>query len=380
MGGRLVLIAALGAALSYAGLLIHRNRPTALLVYRMVHGGGPPNGKTFLPPVVDQLREHGQLSRLVLVPISPKMGTTWVGHMVHQLVSHGAEPRRPLRNLIEDSPYPEFGPVLFGHRLEDGKVPYHLREPFASHPTGPVTIRTHTTCADLVKIGMGPEDGYRSLAVLRNPADTILSFSRFAPTMAGIDYETVPLEHFFNLLKAFGAISGMLEDYVCFWQKRHSPNLHLLLFEDLKANLEANVREMAEFLRIPDLTEEELQAVVGQSTHRSMSSDYWVDRFNMVPDSIGRSMRKKFAIPPDTKVYPDFSKQGGVVRKRGGRVGEGKEALPAEILRQLNELWAKRVAPRTGLATFEDMLKALQGERAEARQERQRKATAAIGE
>ena len=40
MGGRLVLIAALGAALSYAGLLIHRNRPTALLVYRLVHGGG----------------------------------------------------------------------------------------------------------------------------------------------------------------------------------------------------------------------------------------------------------------------------------------------------------------------------------------------------
>ena len=58
MGGRLVLIAALGAALSYAGLLIHRNRPTALLVYRLVHGGGPPNGKTFLPPVVDQLRDN----------------------------------------------------------------------------------------------------------------------------------------------------------------------------------------------------------------------------------------------------------------------------------------------------------------------------------
>lgn len=57
----------------------------------------------------------------VIIAIPGKMGTTWVGHIAHQLLDggHTVQWRTPgtgtaSRNLMLDSPYPEFGEMLVG--------------------------------------------------------------------------------------------------------------------------------------------------------------------------------------------------------------------------------------------------------------------------
>ncbi|KAG9252408.1 P-loop containing nucleoside triphosphate hydrolase protein [Emericellopsis atlantica] len=50
------------------------------------------------------------------------------------------------------------------------------------------------------------------------------------------------------------------------WEARHQPNLLLVHFNDLKADLEGNMRRIAKFLEIPDMPEDKFQAAVEHSS------------------------------------------------------------------------------------------------------------------
>ncbi|WZH48566.1 P-loop containing nucleoside triphosphate hydrolase protein [Fusarium acuminatum] len=50
------------------------------------------------------------------------------------------------------------------------------------------------------------------------------------------------------------------------WEIRHQPNLMMIHFNDLKADLEGNIRKIAKFLDIPDMPEDKFKAAVEHCT------------------------------------------------------------------------------------------------------------------
>ena len=182
----------------------------------------------------------------------------------------------------------------------------------------------------------------------------------------------------------------MLDDYACFWAQRHAPHMLLLFFEDLKTELPPNVRRIANFLHLePPLSEAELAAVMEQSTHRFMSSSEMRPRFNVMPPRLKRwvpgvphtpnhlpcvpsimclllcvlargghrYMMKIFGVVNGTG-YPRV----GVVRRTGGKQGEGRQLAP-DLRGKLAELWTTHVEPRTNLASYAEMLAQFRAER-----------------
>ena len=56
------------------------------------------------------------------------------------------------------------------------------------------------------------------------------------------------------------------------WEARHQPNMLLVHFSDLKADLEGQMRRISDFLDIPDMPEEKFQAAVEHSTFNWMKA------------------------------------------------------------------------------------------------------------
>jgi aryl sulfotransferase len=50
------------------------------------------------------------------------------------------------------------------------------------------------------------------------------------------------------------------------WNIRHQPNLMMIHFNDLKADLEGNIRKIAKFLDIPDMPEDKFKAAIEHCT------------------------------------------------------------------------------------------------------------------
>lgn len=353
---RMLGVVLFGVAISWLAFLANSNWPTVQLVTRLLRGP-PPMDPSMLMKLV-QSTPDSELSRVVILSIPPKMGTTWVGHIAHQLVSHGRE-IDATRNLQLDSPYPESAAVFVGTLLHEMNPPYWRREPFASYPAGPITIRTHTKHAALVTSGLA--DRFRLVTVLRDPCDTILSSWRFIPSVAGLDHNLIPIEHIVTLFSLSGELDSVFADYADFYERRHDPNILLLFFDDLNEDLAGSVRRLARHLApSPPLTEAELQLVTAQSTHKYMTSPERETRFNDMPATARRRMMDAMGLTEED-MYSGARVE--VVRKAGGKSGEGRAALPDNVKRKLDDLWAKHVLPRTSCTSLEDMRLKFKAER-----------------
>lgn len=355
---RLLVLGIVGLVLSIAGYFAYEQRFTILMLKRMMIGMPDPHAAGgIIQELVKQIPEGRPV---VVAAIQPKMGTSWMGHIIHQLVSHSA-PIDGNRNLMLDSPYPEFSKILFNASLAEMKdPPYWEREPFASFPEGPVTIRTHLSMADLHKVGVTEEKGYKLLCVLRDPKDTILSMWRFVPTVVGIPYQKVAFSSIFTLLRLLGMLDKMFADYASFWQRRHHPNVHVVFFDDLKENRADTIRRLATFLDLkPPCTDEQIQTVIEQSSHKFMSSPTAGGRFNDDAGQVEHIMKVNGLTMADALVkFSDV----GVVRKGGGKSGEGTEVLGESSVATIDALWERHVKAVTGFDTFKQMLESFRQE------------------
>ena len=57
------------------------------------------------------------------------------------------------------------------------------------------------------------------------------------------------------------------------WEHRNDGNILFLKYEDMKADPAANVRKIAAFIGVDDLTEEQVGLVVSQSSFESMKAN-----------------------------------------------------------------------------------------------------------
>jgi hypothetical protein len=224
----------------------------------------------------------------VLVCTFPKSGTNWMMQITFQIAYRG---QGEFDNIHQYIPWPD-GLKPVEARLEDTTLAQ--RSPF-----GLRIIKTHLS-GDYLPYT--PEAHY--ICVLRDPKDVFVSSYFFVrdvalgPMMPSVAtwYDTFLSDAFF-----LGSWAQNLHDY---WQLRHNPNVLVVTFEQMKADLSAVMRQVAAFLGV-SLTEQELQSVYEKSTFEYMKGvDY---KFN----------------PP--QIMPWSSKETKMLRK--GQSGTSSELL-----------------------------------------------------
>mmetsp|Transcript_14135 Transcript_14135/g.20271 ORF Transcript_14135/g.20271 Transcript_14135/m.20271 type:complete len:352 (+) Transcript_14135:63-1118(+) len=339
-------IAVLGVALSWLGALVYRERYMLLMIKRL-------SANPFMDPkiTIRTLQGLAQIipkNRTIILAIPAKSGTTWVGHIAHQILVHGAAVDGK-QSLHEDSVYPEFAPFLFdGLNLHELDPPYWEREPFKSYPNGPITIRSHISYSQLDQINATENDGFRLLTVLREPKELVVSGWRFVPPIVGIDYDLISLETYYRFTKMMGLIEETIHLYADWWEHRHSPNVLLLFFDDLKSDLDGSVRRIADFFK-SNLTEEELLLVIQQSSHSFMTHPDVIGRFNDLHPKISRGFQGNIT---------RWESKVTVVQKHAS-----SKALPDFVRNDLDRMWAKIVLPRTGCSNYQEMRSQFAAER-----------------
>ncbi|KAF6024647.1 SULT6B1 [Bugula neritina] len=107
---------------------------------------------------------------------------------------------------------------------------------------------------------------------MRNPKDTVCSYFAFAHKRASIRADTTWNTFFANFIEG-NVVYGSYAHYMRTWYPyRNNENVLSLQFEDMREDLEGNVRKIAEFLGV-DLTEEQIRKVTEANTFESKKKE-----------------------------------------------------------------------------------------------------------
>lgn len=234
----------------------------------------------------------------VLVCTYPKSGTNWMLQIAFQVAFRG---QGEFENVHQYMPWPDaFMPV--DAKLEDATIAD--RSPF-----GLRIIKTHLWGEHLPYT---PEARY--ICILRDPKDVFVSSYFFVrdvalgPLMPSVQtwYETFLSDAFF--------LGSWTDNLYHYWKLRHCPNVMVVTFEQMQADLMGIVRQTAAFLGV-ELTEAELQTVYEKSTFEYM-----------------KGVEHKFNPPPAT---PMASKETKMLRK--GQSGTSSELLTVEQQHRIDD-------------------------------------------
>ena len=168
-------------------------------------------------------------------------------------------------------------------------------------------------------------DECKVVTCLRNPKDTLVSF-----------YHHEKLIIFHGFLGDFAEFFEMfMDDMIIYssywtyvldaWRRREHPNLCLLFFEDMKADLEGSVRKVANFLQ-KDFSEDQLKQLAEYVS------------FKKIKETSGRveeAFRQTSYLDPNDKQKSFFRK---------GEVGDWKNYFTADMNRRMDERIEKEFA------------------------------------
>jgi hypothetical protein len=250
------------------------------------------------------------------VVISPfgKCGTTWLQQTFHTLRTQGDMDFDDISRVV---PWIETaGPLGLDINAEQ-----------RAEPRG---FKSHLSYDQVPK-------GARYVVSLRDPKDAMVSMFKF---MEGwfIEPGAVSIAEFARpRFDGADKPDSYWSHLLSWWEQRANPDVMLLSYEHMTDAPEATVRRLAAFCDIP-LDEALLALAMERSSLAYMLAHK--DRFD---DAMMRKLSEERAgLPPGS----DSAKvrKGGV----GGHVHE----LPADIAAEMDAIWARLVAPRTGFANY----------------------------
>ncbi|XP_065192103.1 sulfotransferase 1E1-like [Sycon ciliatum] len=257
----------------------------------------------------------------VIISTSLKSGTTWVQQICHQLRSGGDMDFVDISDVI---PFLEMAKDLdievdCDQKFEPRMFKTHFWEP-------------HT-----------PKD-CRYIIVSRHPYDAAISFFHFVqgwyfPT-GDISLNTFTREVFLRMAAPRSAYDfpSPAHHQASWWPRRHDNNVLWLLYEDLKEDLEKNVRRIAAFLDITD--EERIQLALRRSTF-----DYMKEHREHFEEQTNKRI-----INPLVGLPPDAGKGVGKVRVGGGQ----RALLNEENKAALDKVWAEAAEPILGAKDYDE--------------------------
>ncbi|XP_047488321.1 sulfotransferase 1C4-like [Penaeus chinensis] len=217
----------------------------------------------------------------VLVLTYPKSGTNWTSELVwalrnpdalHRAECAAASERfffidmdilRPGRAAEDDPTYQRFVATCPEGRVEDG-----VQLQLASAHKGPRVIKTHLRF-DLLRQDL--LDTCKVVYTVRNPKDTCVSYFHHCSNNIRSTFKG----DFSNFAEAFmtnGINYGSYWDHVRqAWQRKGHRNLHIMFYEDLKADIHGELRKLANFLQL-DRDDDQLKTVAEHASFEQMKS------------------------------------------------------------------------------------------------------------
>ena len=261
----------------------------------------------------------------VIVVLPPKNGTTWMLHICHQIRMKGQEP--DFDDQMDVIGMLEMSEKIFGVDPNAKPQPATPRI-FGSHLPYPLV----------------PEGGKRVFS-FRNQKDAVVSAYHFFDSGLALKGR-VALPIFARVY--LQQMEKHIQDLVMWWEHRHDQDVLLLFFDDLKEDHPRCVRQIAKFIGV-DLDEDDVARVVHTTSHAEMSRQ--ASKFDT--RKIFLKMAEKLGDEP-----PPEGEFVGRVRKNGGKSGEGKQKLPAEIQQRIDQMWQEIVTSKLGFKDLKEMREA----------------------
>ena len=139
------------------------------------------------------------------------------------------------------------------------------------------------------------------------------------------------------------ACSGRIWDhYVGWYEARNDPNVLWVFFEDLKQDLEGQVKRIANFMQIGE----------GMEADRLVTEAVQKASFKFMSSPENKSHFDDHFVFDNTKVAMGLGDQSIAVSKvRLGKTGT-KSAIDADILKRLQDKWAQVIEAKTGCADY----------------------------
>lgn len=191
----------------------------------------------------------------VFICTYPKCGTNWAMQIAHQIATRAEGEFDHIHDVV---PWPDF-------TRQDIIVPIEDHSIRAAAVTGLRVIKTHL---EWERIPYSSDARY--ICILRNPKDAFVSsyhFVRdifFGPVMPSVD---VWLDLFCS-----DGFPFVWPDHVNgYWAVRNLPNVMILTFEEMKADMPLVISKMAEFMGV-EMDDEELARVAEKSTFEYMQA------------------------------------------------------------------------------------------------------------
>jgi len=186
--------------------------------------------------------------------------------------------------------------------------------------------------------------GMRYVIALREPKETFVSLYRFFNGWQ-LERDALSLEDFMPLWLGGGPGGCDYFTHLLSWYaRRDEPDTLLMTYPWVTRNREEAVKQMAKFCHIA-LSDTQSSMVLERTTREYMYKNK--DKFDDA--MVARALEERAGIPPDS----DSSK----VQASGSSADELPRAISAEI----DQLWAERVLPTTGHATFASLATTVDG-------------------
>ncbi|MCP4121632.1 MAG: sulfotransferase domain-containing protein [Bacteroidetes bacterium] len=221
--------------------------------------------------------------------VHARSGTNWVMMIAQQIAWLGEAEFEHIHHVI---PWPEI-PV-------DDYVSLSDMGTCNASPTGKRVIKTHIRAE---YIPYNNEASY--ISVIRDPKDVITSHYHFGLGPAKISHK-LSVEEFLDLyLDPTCKGASWAEHTAGFWAWRNRPNVMVLLFSEMKADLPAVINRIAKLMRI-SLSEEQLSKVMERCGFDYMKSH-------------------EYQFAPPVPPFMTEKDNGSIIRS--GKVGSSKDLL-----------------------------------------------------
>ncbi|KAK3793730.1 hypothetical protein RRG08_006551 [Elysia crispata] len=237
----------------------------------------------------------------------PKSGTTWVQEIVYLLMNDLDTEKALKLNIDIRFPYFEF--------VEPGL------QAIAEMPS-PRLIKSHLPFSILPNQMKNKRP--KIIYIVRNPKDIVVSYYSFAIKFLKMVPFNGSFEDYCQLFVSDKVDYGPWWKHVSeAWNRRDDDNVLFLVYEDLHLDTGKHVREIANFLGKP-VSDEQVDMIVKHCSFESMKQN--------------------------NSVNYEWMKDAGIANKevqfmRQGKVGDWKNHLSTEIVRQLDDMVTTKLPP-----------------------------------
>ena len=276
---------------------------------------GENGGKMFVPADIGAgiASYRPRPSDVVITPFA-KCGTTWLQQIFHTLRTRGDFDFDDISRVV---PWIETTKIV-GLDLETAQ---------RAEPRG---FKSHLSYAAIPK-------GARYIVAFRDPKDACVSMHKF---MEGwfLEPGAVSMTDFAqNWIDRGAGGTDYWTHLLSWWAERDNPDVLILAYEQMNAQAEATIRQVAGFCGIP--LDDELVAL----TKARSSFGFMLEHKDRFDDAMMRAASEvRCNLPPG----------GDSAKVRKGGSGGHKAELSPEIAAAIDAKWAERVAPVTGLADY----------------------------